>query len=280
MLAPEDYIYLDHNATTPILPEVVEEVQKNLLIHGNPSSSHEIGLKAKSALGGYRKLVSEAFGIKTDFVTFMSGGTEVNNTIIHMSVENYWEKVGEKPFVVTSEIEHPSILNPLKNLEKKGKLVIGRIPLQKPYSFDVITVTGHKFGGPAIAAMISTNSRVQSMLLNHPLLFGGGQEGGKRSGTENLPMIAGLSVAIDLALKSASDFDKVREVRDYLESQLLEKCPAKSFYSNSRRLPNTASITFPNMEITAGELLEECRGTFAASTGAACHADTVVYVEI
>lgn len=60
--------------------------------------------------------------------------------------------------------------------------VIGRIPLEKPYAFDVITVTGHKFGGPAIAAMISTSPRIQSLLLKNPLLFGGGQEGGKRSG--------------------------------------------------------------------------------------------------
>lgn len=73
-------------------------------------------------MDGYRKKVADAFGIGVDFVTFMSGGTEVNNTIIHITVENYWDKLNQKPFVVTSEIEHPATLNPLKYLEKKGKI--------------------------------------------------------------------------------------------------------------------------------------------------------------
>ena len=93
-------------------------------------------------------------------------------------------------------------------------------------------------------------------------------------------MIAGLSVAIDLALKNVSSFEQVKEVRDYLESELQEKFSAKSFYSHSRRLPNTASITFVNMKLTASELLEKCRDTFAASTGAACHADAVMCVDL
>lgn len=91
-------------------------------------------------------------------------------------------------------------------------------------------------------------------------------------------MIAGLSVAIKVALENLTDFDAVSKLRNYLERELKRKLGAKSFFEDSPRLPNTSSITFPNLKITASELLEKCNTVFAASTGAACHANIIMQV--
>uniref|UniRef100_A0A914P599 Selenocysteine lyase n=1 Tax=Panagrolaimus davidi TaxID=227884 RepID=A0A914P599_9BILA len=149
---------------------------------------------------------------------------------------------------------------------------IGRIGIE---IFDVITVTGHKFGGPCIAALLTKNTQFLNFFETNPFFYGGGQEFGYRSGTENLPMIAGLSVALESAAKNYNDFEKVSLLRDYLEKQLLEKFGAKSFYKNSSRLPNTASICFPSYPGLAADLLKKCENIFAASTGAACHSNGI-----
>ena len=92
-------------------------------------------------------------------------------------------------------------------------------------------------------------------------------------------MIAGLSVAIKWAIENVADFEKVSQTRDYLESQLIAKFGAKSFYRLTPRLPNTASICFSTFDGLAGDLLEKCSNVFAASTGAACHSDGITYVQ-
>uniref|UniRef100_A0AC34QM38 Aminotransferase class V domain-containing protein n=1 Tax=Panagrolaimus sp. JU765 TaxID=591449 RepID=A0AC34QM38_9BILA len=349
MEIPEDYIYLDHNATTPMRPETIAEIQKALHVHGNPSSSHLLGQKSKELLKGYRKMVGDAFNVEPEFVVFTSGGTETNNTVIRLSVDRFLELGNNmKPVVFTSKMEHPSILNCLENLATNDIIevkyfpinengiveyqnisnellprtalvtimfannetgviqpvndifdhfkrkaiengvtfqpifhtdasqIIGRVPLPTPFAFDLMTVTGHKFGGPCSGALIATNNETIKALKRHPLFFGGGQEFGIRSGTENLPMIAGLAAAIKAAVENVADFDFVQELRNYFEKELEEKFNAKSFFETSPRLPNTASIVFPDLKITASELLEKCNTVFAASTGAACHANTVM----
>src|SRR5262245_11472455 len=111
-------IYLDHNATTPLAPEVVEAMLPYLREHfGNPSSGHQYGTRAREAVERARGEVSELFGATPDEIVFTSGGTEANNLAIRGVVELL---PAERLRVVTSSIEHPATAEPCRFLERSG----------------------------------------------------------------------------------------------------------------------------------------------------------------
>jgi cysteine desulfurase len=114
---PDEPIYLDHNATTPVLPEVVETMLPYLHEHwGNPSSGHTIGRRAHAAIDAARQQVAELIGCAADEIIFTSGGTEANN----LALRGVTEAVTQRRQVVTSTIEHPSIAAPCAWLERHG----------------------------------------------------------------------------------------------------------------------------------------------------------------
>lgn len=103
-------IYLDHNATTPIDPEVAEAMKPYLGSHyGNPSSGYPLGRAAREALEAARLQVSELLGCQTQEVVFTSGGTESNNMVIKGAAHSLTEKGRH---IITTAIEHPAITNP------------------------------------------------------------------------------------------------------------------------------------------------------------------------
>ena len=101
-------IYLDHNATTPVLPEVREAMSPYLADEwGNPSSSYRFGAKLKGVMERAREQVADLTGAKsTREIIFTSGRTESNNTAIHSAVMVQ----PEKRHIVTSQVEHSSVL--------------------------------------------------------------------------------------------------------------------------------------------------------------------------
>ncbi len=108
-----------------------------------------------------------------------------------------------------------------------------------------------------------------------PLVHGGGQEGGRRSGTENLPHIVGLARACQLATDMLPSFTvEVRQLRDRLHTQLRELLPGRVHLNGSAdlRLPNTLNIRVDG--VTAEDVLARA-DTLAAATGSACHEDTM-----
>lgn len=112
-----DPIYLDNNATTPILPEVVEAMLPYLRDHfGNPSSGHVYGVRTKAAVNRAREQVAGLIGCDADEVIFTSGGTEANN----LAIRGVTEALGERRRVVTSVIEHPATARPCDWLERHG----------------------------------------------------------------------------------------------------------------------------------------------------------------
>ena len=114
-------IYLDYNATTPILPEVVEEMLPYLRGgFGNPSSSHVYGREARRAVDRARRQVAGLIGASPSEVIFTSGGTESNNLAIVGAMKAH--SVGSA--VVTSVIEHPSVVQPCRHVEGCGGDVI------------------------------------------------------------------------------------------------------------------------------------------------------------
>lgn len=108
-------IYLDYNATTPLEPRVKEEIIKAFEEFGNPSSSHEFGKKAREIIESARNKVAELIGASPEEIIFTSGGTESNNLAIFGRALCY-----SSGHIITSSIEHPSVLNPCKQLLRMG----------------------------------------------------------------------------------------------------------------------------------------------------------------
>jgi len=109
-------IYLDHNATTPILPPVVDGMLPFLREHfGNPSSRHEYGRRAHQAVEQARGQVAELLGCAPEEVFFTSGGTEANNLAIRGVAE-----ASERRHLITSSIEHPATAAPCRYLSERG----------------------------------------------------------------------------------------------------------------------------------------------------------------
>ena len=109
-------IYLDHNATTPILPEVLEVMMPYLTTEwGNPSSSYKFGSKLKSVVETAREQVAELIGAPSRDVIFTSCATESNNTAIAAALKAN----PTKRHIVTSQVEHSSVLNYCMALEKQ-----------------------------------------------------------------------------------------------------------------------------------------------------------------
>ena len=109
-------IYLDHNATTPLHPEVLNAMLPVLQDNfGNPSSIHSFGRSARVQLDEAREKVARLIGANSSEIIFTSGGTEANNlALLGVALE------GKKKNIITSKTEHPSILNPCRQLEGQG----------------------------------------------------------------------------------------------------------------------------------------------------------------
>ena len=259
------FCYLDNAATTRPYDEVIQymmEVQE--AIYGNPSSLHSFGVGAEKEMSKAREIVAHSLNISAKEIVFTSSATEANNLAVRGFL-NRNHRVGRH--IITSEIEHPSILELCKDLEKNGyeidrikveengqidmdhlrKLLrqdtalvsvmyvnneTGAIqPIEKikkaiheaesnavlhvdavqgfakhdfaPHKLgvDSATISAHKFHGPKGAAALYIKSGIHI----DPIIFGGGQERGLRSGTENVPAIAGFAKATEIAGASQND---------------------------------------------------------------------------
>lgn len=112
-------IYLDYNATTPIAPSVQEAMLPYLSEHyGNPSSTHALGRSAMAAIDDARGRVAALLGADRDEIIFTSGGTEANNLALQGMLLR--DVPGRSGHLVTTEIEHPAVIEPAKHLERLG----------------------------------------------------------------------------------------------------------------------------------------------------------------
>jgi cysteine desulfurase len=110
-------IYLDHNATTPVLPEVLDTMLPFFCGEwGNPSSSYRFGSRVKKAIETAREQVAELIGAHPLEVVFTSGGTESDNTALHAMLR----ADSAKRHIITSEVEHSAVLAFCRELEKTG----------------------------------------------------------------------------------------------------------------------------------------------------------------
>ncbi|MCU0695903.1 MAG: cysteine desulfurase [Myxococcaceae bacterium] len=144
-----DPLYLDFNATTPLLPEVVDAMLPFLREHfGNPSSGHVYGQRAKAAVANARAQVAALIGCTPAEVLFTSGGTEANN----LALVGLWHARRFRG-VVTSVVEHPATSAPVHRLEREGALVV-RLPVDGRG----VAVLPASVDGPMLASLMHANN--------------------------------------------------------------------------------------------------------------------------
>ncbi|MCK2029072.1 cysteine desulfurase family protein [Microbacterium galbinum] len=324
-------LYLDHAATSPVRPEVLEAMRPYLTdVFGNPSSHHTVGEAAASALDDARRRVARALGMRTADVVFTSGGTEANNLAVKGITLGALAK--GKRHLIVSPIEHESILESADFLRRFHGIEVSLLPVdgcgriaasdlqallrddtalvsvghanneigtvQDAASLadlardagvplhldavqsagwlpldglgaDAVSIAGHKLGAPKGTGALAVRGRVPL----EPLLHGGGQERGRRSGTENVAGAVALATALDLAeAERVHVVTRVGRATARFISAVLTAVPQAALTGDpAQRLPGTASFTFAG---TSGEsvLLELERRGVVSSSGSACAA--------
>ncbi len=286
-------IYLDHNATTPLRAEARMAMADAMEVVGNPSSVHAEGRAAKALVEDARAKVAAATGAGNADIIFVSGSTEAAalalsgrdlkaSALEHEAVLSWCEPVLDvadgKIAVVDPEASVMQLANSetgvLQELPQKLAVsditqAVGKVPIAYSWSgVEMMFLSAHKFGGPkGVGALIIP----QGHDLNAQLR-GGGQEMGRRSGTENIVGIAGMGAAIEAADKDLSDgrWEPLAQFRNILEKAIEEAVPDTIFVGQGmERLPNTSCFISPGWKGETQVMAMDLAG-FAISAGSAC----------
>lgn len=326
---------MDHTAGKPIDPRVVEAMLPYMKsFYGNPASLHSFGQEPRKALEEARAKIAELINAeKKESVIFTSGATESNN----MAIKGVAYRNRDRgTHLITSSIEHMSVINPCKFLKTRGfeavflpvdkygfvnleslekelteKTVLvsimyangeigtiqsiqeisqivhsknaylhvdataanGQVPMDvRKEGIDLLTLSSNDLYGPKdIGALyIKQGTRIE------PLIHGGGQERGLRSGTENLPSIVGFGKAAELAkMEMQTEGERLIRLRDRLVKGLLDSVPYSFLNGHpTRRLPDNVAVRFSFIEGESMLLSLDMKGV-AASSGSACTAKTL-----
>lgn len=316
-------VYLDNSATTKPFEDVVCAMEETLdFLYGNPSSLHTKGFESERLLKKSRKIIANSLGKKESTITFNSGGTEGDNNVLQCVARDR-RRVGKT--IITTEVEHPAILETCKFLEKEGFNIIkvsvdeycnpnldelqsylskdvilisamavnnevGTIfPIKKineikgdalfhsdavqaygkldmnGFEGDLLTASGHKIHGPKGIGFLYKKSGVRLS----PLIYGGNQESGYRSGTENVPGIVGMAKATELIVPNIQEnYEKVKMLWRRLKKGVLDIGDV-IINSPDNCTPYILNASFMG---TRGEVILhrlESKGIFV-STGSAC----------
>lgn len=328
-------IYLDHHATTPVDPEVLAEMLPWFTERpGNPHSRHhEHGWAAEAAVDLARMEISELLGGSPDQVIFTSGATEANN----------WALTGiavglapERRRIVTTNVEHPCVLETVRRLEREGQPVtilpvepgggidpetvlrelehgdvglvsvmlanneigtiqpvadiaraahaqgalvhcdaaqaLGRIRIDiTRLGVDLMSITAHKLHGPkGIGALVLSEAARAAI---RPMMAGGGQQDGLRSGTVPTPLAVGFGAACRLAQDHlADDMALVRGLRDRLWLGLNERIDGLHLNgAQLMRLPGNLNFRVDGANADA---IIRAAPEVAISTGSACSSES------
>lgn len=291
--------YLDWNATAPLRPEAKAAMAQAMEVVGNPSSVHAEGRAAKSLLEKSRAKIAAALGADGADIVFTSGATEAASLacagrglacagVEHDAVAAWCDvslPVDGQGRVAVSDPARTALQ--LANSETgvmqdlpQGLAVsdltqaFGKVPLAFNWlGCDMGLVSAHKLGGPkGIGAVV-----VRRGIDVPAQLRGGGQEMGRRAGTENLIGIAGFAAAAEAAARDLASglWDEVAELRNILESELSAAAKETISVGNgSQRLPNTLCLIAPGWKGETQVMALDLAG-FAVSAGSACSSGKV-----
>ncbi|HHY41330.1 MAG TPA: cysteine desulfurase [Thermoanaerobacterales bacterium] len=322
-------IYLDNSATTKVLEEVARAVFDTMTLHfGNPSSLHRKGIEAEKIMQEARENIAKALGASPKEIYFTSGGTESNNWAVKGAA---YARRRKGNHLITTAIEHPSVLETFAALEREGFSVtylqvdregfidlnqlkealtpetilvsimyvnnevgtiepiqgaaqiikassnalfhvdavqaFAKIPLvSKLEGIDLLSLSGHKIYGPKGIGALFVRDKVSIA----PLLHGGGQETGQRSGTENLPGIAGFGKAAKICIDNLEKWhSQMVQLKERLMKGILDNIPDTVLNGPVSGAPHILNISFLG---TRGEILLhalESKNIYV-STGSAC----------
>jgi len=326
---------MDHGAGTPLDSRVLEAMKPYFMEnYGNPSSAHSSGNVARTALESAREKVAQLVAAeKPQEVIFTSGGTESNN----LAIEGFAYRNREKgSHIVTTAIEHISVINLCKHLQKQGfkvtyvpvdkqgvvdlekleeaindrtilisvmyangeigtiqpiqeigklakenKVVFhvdavaaaGKVPINvKEENIDLLSLSSNDVYGPkGVGALyIKQGTKIQ------PIIQGGGQERGLRSGTENIPGIVGMGKAAEVAKREMeSEGKRLAALRDKLITGVLDKIDYSFLNGHpTKRLPDNANLRFSYIEGESLILGLDMYGV-QVSSGSACTSKTL-----
>lgn len=326
-------IYLDNAATTRVSRAVLREMNRAFSeLYANPASVHQAGLQARDLMQLARERCATAIGAYPEQIVFTSGGTESNNLTI-LGLASSLKKQG-KTHLITTQVEHASVLAPMEFLETHG-FSVTYLPVERDGSLspetverairestglvsvmainnetgnqypveeigrrckdhgvlfhtdfvqgfgqlavnlsciDFLSVSAHKFHGPkGVGFLYAKQKEVLS-----PLLLGGGQEGGLRPGTENVPGIAGMGLAAELADEAFQRNQKTfRDLSQHLLSRLHRLgVPFQVNGDPCHQSPKILNLRFPGVDAESLLLLLSNFGVMV-STGSACSAHEV-----
>ena len=324
-------IYLDNSATTRCFPEAAKRMYQVLTEdYGNPSSLHQKGIDAEKYVREAKEIIAKNLKAEPKEIYFTSGGTESDNLAL-MGAAHANQRAGKH--LITTKIEHPAILNTMKELEAQGFRVtylpvdekgvvriadleaaltdetilvsvmyvnneIGAVqPIEeigkllknreKPILFhvdavqgygkfrilpkkldvDLLSISGHKIHGPKGMGILYVDEHVKI----HPILFGGGQQRDLRSGTENVPGIAGLGEAVkEIYTDFGEKIDRLYGLREYFIEEI-DKIEGTTVNGPRGRegAPHIVSVSFAGVrsEVLLHSL--EDKGIYVSS-GSAC----------
>ncbi|RFP89051.1 aminotransferase class V-fold PLP-dependent enzyme [Rhodobacteraceae bacterium 63075] len=292
-------VYLDHNATAPLRPEARAAMAEAMEIVGNPSSVHAEGRSAKAFLEKCRARLAAALGAEGAEIVFTGSATEAaamalaGRAVLCSGVEHDAVATWCAPELATDGQGRVSVPDPagatlqLANSET-GVIQdlpealwmsdftqgFGKIAIDFNSSAPMMAVvSGHKLGGPkGVGALVMRRG-----IDIDPVLKGGGQEMGRRAGTENLIGIAGFAAAAEAAVEDVNRgrWQSVEEMRDLLEEALVaEAKQIKSVGKGARRLPNTLCLLTPGWKGETQVMQMDLAG-FAISAGSACSSGKV-----
>ncbi|RYI33019.1 MAG: aminotransferase class V-fold PLP-dependent enzyme [Acetobacteraceae bacterium] len=291
--------YLDWNATTPLRPEAKAAMVAAMEVVGNPSSVHAEGRAAKALMERARSQIAAALGADGADIIFTSGATEAASLacagrgLVCAGVEHDAVVAWCDPVLVADGQGRVAVDDPartalqLANSEtgviqdlKTGIAVsdltqaFGKVPLAFNWlGCEMGLVSAHKLGGPkGIGALV-----VRQGTEVPPQLKGGGQEMGRRAGTENLIGIAGFGAAAEAAARdlAAGVWDEVSELRNILETELsASSIETISVGNDLARLPNTLCLIAPGWKGETQVMAMDLAG-FAVSAGSACSSGKV-----
>ena len=324
-------IYMDHNATTPVDPRVVEAMLPCMTEQfGNAASrTHAYGWAAAKLAEVARERLATGIGAHPEEIIFTSGATESNNLAIKGAA---WALERSGNHIVTCATEHKAVLDPFQALARKGFAVnvlpvdsvgrldpgrlaaalvegsilvsvmlannetgtlqpireiaaacrergvllhcdatqaVGKIPVDvDALGVDLLSFSAHKIYGPKGVGALYVRRRKPRLHLV-PLLDGGGHEQGLRSGTLNVPGVAGFGRALEIALEEMShESVRLAQVRDRLDNAIRSRLEGVTLNGHpTERLPNTMNLSFEGVD---GAALLVGVKEVAVASGSAC----------
>ena len=292
-------VYLDHNATTPLRPEARVAMIAAMDVLGNPSSVHAEGRAAKAVIERARAQVALAFGADGADIVFTSGATEGAALACagrdlacaeseHEAVLAWCDAV--LPVDATGRVGVDAPQQAALQLANSETGVMQDIPQglalcdatqgfgKVPVAFnwlgcDMALLSAHKLGGPkGVGALVLRRGFDLTAQLR-----GGGQEMGRRAGTENLVGIAGFGAAAEAAARDLADgvWERVAELRNILDQALSAiGIETISVGNTGARLPNTLCLIAPGWKGETQVMAMDLAG-FAISAGSACSSGKV-----